>query len=325
MINIADIFNKQQLVAEILKTLPPLHTHVLDNVYSTTRQHPFAHIGIQEIQGITGSVPIVRRGAPGVPVGQQDMKMDIIEPHPIKVYDTISAVDANNLKSMGTTGYRAFLASKLDVMRRKIRATTEALAAQSLTGKISYPARLENGQTATYEIDFGSTFSYTPTTTWDSGSITDILGDLINIESIIQRQGYGQSLKIWAGKDAYLAAAAKAEAVPAGQNASIPVKVTEKGINIAGYTIELVNQFYYMPDGTTKPVIDPKSIVVFDASAGFTLYYLAIDDFKAGLQALPLFTKSFMSEDGTALKVQAESKPLPVPVVKAICEAQVLN
>jgi len=324
MIDIANIFNKQQLVAEVLKTLPPLQTKVVSDVYKTTRQHPFAHIGVQEIQGITGSVPVVRRGAPGVPVGQQELRINFIEPQPIKVYDTISAVDANNLKSMGATGYKAFMASKLDIMRRKIRATTEALAAQSLTGQISYPARLENGQTGTYEVEFGSPLSYTPSTAWNSASVKDILEDLINIESIIQKQGYGQNIRFWAGKDAYLAAAAKAQAVPAGQNAAIPVKVSEKGIQIAGYTIELVNQFYYMPDGTVQPVVPPNSIVAFDASAGFTLFYLAIDDFDAGLQATPLFTKSFKTEDGAALRLQAESKPLPVPVVKAICWATVL-
>ena len=324
MVKITDIFNRQQLVAEVLKSLPPLTTRVVNGIYKTTRQHPFAQIGVEEVQGIAGSVPVVRRGAPGVPVGQQDVKVNYIEPQPIKVYDTISAVDANNLKAMGSQGYRAFLASKLDTMRRKIRATTEALAAQSLNGSIDYPARLENGQTGVYQVEFGSPLSYTPQTTWNSASITDILGDLINIEAAIQKQGYGQSITFWAGRDAYLSVAAKAEAVPAGRNAAIPVSVNEKGVNIGGYTIELVNQYYYMPDGSTVPVVPPNKIIAFNPSAGFTLFYLAIDDFDAGLQATPLFTKAFKTEDGGAMRVQAESKPLPVPVVKAICWAEVL-
>ena len=322
---LADIFNKQQIVAEALKTLPPLHTKVVNEIYKDTRQHPFAQIGVKDIQGITGSVPVVRRGAPGIPIGQQDVSINYIEPQPIKVTDSVSAGDANNLKAMGAQGYKAFLASKLDTARRTIRSTTEALAAQSLSGAINYPARLENGQTGTYQVDFGSPLSYTPATTWDTAAIKDMLGDLINVEALIQKQGYGQTVRFWAGKDAYLAVAAKAQALPAGRNNAIPVSVTTKGINIGSYTLELVNQNYHMPDGSTVPIIPANQVMAFDPSAGFTLFYLAIDNFKAGLQAMPLFTQAFQTEDGGAMKLQAESKPLPVPVVKAICWASVLS
>jgi len=152
MIELEKLLQNPKIVAEVIKTLPPIQTKVLDDVYTRKVNHPFPQIGIKEVQDVTGAVPVVRRGAPGVPVSGGDASISFIEPQLIKITDSVTAVDANNLKSMGAQGYRAFMAQKLDILRRKIKATTEALAAQSLTGKISYPIRLENGSSDTYEV-----------------------------------------------------------------------------------------------------------------------------------------------------------------------------
>jgi len=155
MTELQKLLQNPKIVAEVIKTLPPIQTKVLDDVYTRKVTHPFPQIGIKEVQDVAGAVPVVRRGAPGVPVSGGDASISYIEPQPIKVTDSVTAVDANNLKSMGAQGYRAFMAQKLDILRRKIKLTTEALAAQSLTGKISYPIRLENGQSDTYEVTQG--------------------------------------------------------------------------------------------------------------------------------------------------------------------------
>ena len=154
MIELQKLLQNPKVIAEVVKSLPPVKTKVLDDVYTRKVNHPFPQIGIKEVQDVAGAVPVVRRGAPGVPVSGRDSSITYIEPQPIKVNDSVTAADANNLKSMGAQGYRAFMAQKLDILRRKVKATTEALAAQSLTGKISYPIRLENGQNDTYEVAY---------------------------------------------------------------------------------------------------------------------------------------------------------------------------
>jgi len=322
MIELEKLLQNQKIIAEVVKTLPPLKTKVVDEVYTRRVNHPFPQIGIKEVQDVTGAVPVVRRGTPGVPVTGGDSSITYIEPQPIKVTDSVTAVDANNLKSMGSQGYRAFMAQKLDILRRKIRATTEALAAQSLTGKISYPIRLENGQNDTYEVDFGSPLSYTPSSTWDSASLKDVYNQLVEIEAVLQEEGIAQNVTFWAGKSAFMELVGKVQDL--STNTVPKPEVSGNKINLFGYTIEMVNQKYRLPDGTLKPVVPDNKLVAFDKNAGFTLFYLAVDNFKAGLQAVPMFISSYQTQDGSSFVIQAESKPLPVPIVKAICWAQVL-
>ncbi|WP_456436958.1 major capsid protein [Desulfurobacterium sp.] len=322
MVELERLLQNPKIVAEVIKTLPPIQTKVLDDVYTRKVNHPFPQIGIKEVQDVAGSVPVVRRGAPGVPVSGGDASISYIEPQPIKVTDSVTAVDANNLKSMGSQGYRAFMAQKLDILRRKIKATTEALAAQSLTGKISYPIRLENGKSDTYEVDFGSPFSYPIATTWDAADLKTVFSQCVEIEAILQEEGIAQSVTFWAGKSAFMELVGKVQNLTT--NAVPKPEVKGNKINLWGYEIEMVNQKYRLPDGTLKPVVPDNQIVAFDKNAGFTLFYLAIDNFKAGLQAVPMFISSYQTQDGSSFVIQAESKPLPVPIVKAICWATVL-
>ena len=323
MMELDKLIQNPKIIAEVIKTLPPIHTKVLDEVYSHKVNHPFQQIGIKEVQDVTGAVPVVRRGAPGVPVSGGDASISYIEPQPIKVTDSVTAVDANNLKSMGTQGYRAFMAQKLDILRRKIKLTTEALAAQSLTGKISYPIRLENGQNDTYEVDFGAPLSYTPSKTWDSADLRTVFNQLVEIEAVLQEEGIANGVTFWAGKSAFMELVGKVQNL--NTNTVPRPSVEGNKINLFGYTIEMVNQKYRLPDGTLKPVVPDNQIVAFDKNAGFTLFYLAIDNFKAGLQAVPMFISSYQTQDGSSYVIQAESKPLPVPIVKAICWATVLS
>ena len=322
MLELEKLLQNQKVIAEVIKTLPPLKTKVIDEVYTRKVNHPFPHIGIKEVQDVTGAVPVVKRGAPGVPVSGGEASITYIEPQPIKVTDSVTAVDANNLKSMGAQGYRSFMAQKLDILRRKIRATTEALAAQSLEGKISYPIRLENGKEDVYEVDFGSPLSYTPPKTWDSASLKDVFNQLVEIEATLQEEGIAQNVTFWAGKSAFMELVGKVQEL--NTNTVPKPEVNGNKINLFGYTIEMVNQKYRLPDGTLKPVVPDDKIVAFDKNAGFTLFYLAVDNFKAGLQAVPMFVTSYQTQDGSSFVIQAESKPLPVPVVKAICWATVL-
>jgi len=332
MIELARLINNEKLIAKTLASLPPLNTKVLDEVYPASRriQHPFAQIGIQEISETTQTVPLVRRGAPGVPISSDGGSVTYIEPQPIRIEDSIGAREANDIKVLGSN-WQEFLRNKLDIIRRKVRATTEALAAQSLTGKIQYPLILENGAYTTYEVDFtrGGTVpvkTYTPSTLWDDSSATlsGVVRDLIGMAEKLQEDGYGNNLKFWAGSKAFTAL--MNIVLGARTERKITATVDKHVVNVAGFEVELVTNTYTNPQtGTTVKVVPDNQILVWDVSAPFTLYYLAIDHFKAGLKATPLFVYSYESERGDTLKIFAESKPLPCPVVKAILWATVTS
>ncbi len=332
MIELQKLINNPQIVAEKLSQLQPLPpSKVMDRVFPADKRktHPFAQIGIEEISDLIQTVPLVRRGAPGVSLNQVTGLTMYIEPQPIRIEDRIGANEANNIKALGKS-YDEYLNALLDRIRLKVRATTEALAAQSLNGVIQYPLLLENGAYTTYEVDFtrGGTNpinTYTPTVTWDNQNATlgTILDDLVAIKETLQEYGWGENLIFWAGKSAF--SALKKVLFATKTESKIKVTIEQQNIDVAGFVIEQFSYTYRNPQtGQRVKIVNDKELLVWDADAPFRLFYLAIDHFKAGLQAMPLFLWSYESERGDALNIFAESKPLPCPVVKAICKAQVV-
>ena len=324
--DVLKLFNNKQVIAEALKELPPLRTPVIDNVFTTKKQHPLAQIGVDYIKDLTETKPLVKRGAPGVPVGSGTDSVMYLEPHPVKVVEQITGKEANDLKVLGKD-YKSFVAQKLDRMRRVIRLTTEALSAQALRGQIQYPIYTENGVLDTYIVDFTNggeitPVNYTAPTRWTSAtSVSTILDDLVNITEQMQQKGYGYNVRIWAGRTAFREVVRLAENVSA--KSKVDVRIESRSVNVAGFEIELMNAVVKLPDGTTQKVVNDNEILVFDKDAPFTLYYLAIDDFDAGLRPEPMFVKAYKDQSRGTVIVQAESKPLPVPVLNAIAWATV--
>ncbi len=321
MIEVQKLFNNQRVISEVLKSLPPLRTPVVDEIFTTKKLHPLPQIGVEYIKDITESLPLVKRTANGVTIGSETDSVMYIEPHPIRVIERISAKEANDLKSLGKD-YQTFVAQKLDRMRRAIRLTTEALCSQALRGQIQYPIMTENGTLDTYIVDFTNSgentpVSYTAQTPWANvNNISQILDDLINVSEKLQERGYGYNLKIWAGKNAFRKVVELAANL--GAKSKIDVRIESRSVNVAGFEIELMNKVVRLPDGTTQKVVKDNEVLIIDKDAPFTLYYLAIDNFDAGLKASNVFVKAYKEPSGTSVVVMAESKPLPVPVLNAI-------
>jgi len=335
MINLDRLINNPQIIAKTLKDLPPLQTAVLDAVYpaASRRMHPFAQIGIDEVADTVMTVPVVRRGAPGVPLDQADKgPITYIEPQPIRIEESIGAKEANDIRVLGQD-WQQFLSQKLDRIRRKVRATTEALAAQSLTGTIQYPLLLENGQYTTYEVDFtrggaNPTLSYDAPVKWNDASATldKVIWDLMEIVRLMQEHGFGSRVRFWAGRVAYSQLMSLVQAANVQKKATaLTASIEGPTINVGGFTVELANWTYKNPQtGNAETIVPDDKLLAWDQDAPFTLFYLAIDHFKAGLKPIQLFVYGYQTERGDAYKIFAESKPLPCPVVKAICWATVI-
>ena len=75
--------------------------------------------------------------------------------------------------------------------------------------------------------------------------------------------------------------------------------------------------------GNERNVVD-KSVIMVALDAPFKLFYCAIDDVDAGLKAMPFFTKTVKMDNPSGFDLIGISKPIPVPVVRAICTAEVV-
>ncbi|HOP33236.1 MAG TPA: major capsid protein [Candidatus Hydrothermia bacterium] len=324
-INLRQYFTPKA-IADTLEKLPPLSTPVIDKIYPepSRKQHQFPVLGFSEIKKVVKNVPVVRRGSVAVSVEGDTGAMTYIEPQPIEVSTFMSAKELNDMKLLSDKGIQEHIADKIDFLRRVVRKTTEALAAQSLTGEISYPMKTATGYD-TYTVNFGSTFSYTITTRWDDSSkkLSGVLDDLIGISEAISENGYS-NIVFLAGSGAFSALANLVLSTMA--ETKIAAQITEKNIVVAGFTVELMNSKYVdLTTGDTKYAVPTNKICAVSLDAPNTLYYCAIDDIEAGLVAMPFFATPDTKKNPSGVEIIGKSKPLPVPVVDAICWATVTS
>lgn len=303
-----------------LEALPVLETFIMDLIYGNRITHPLPVLGVDELLSITGNVPVVRRGTAAYPLAGESKGITYLEPQPVDVSSFLGAVDLNNLKLLGDQGIEYWVRGKVDTQRRAVRSTTEALACQSLSGAISYPMKTDAGLD-TYTVNFGTILSQAISVKWDHADkgLELILLDLIAMGNTIKQAcGYGSKIVYLAGQTAYIALAKKVLAV---QDAKINAQVTEKGITIAGFTVLLAEGGYknLANNGAWVPSVADKNIVAVAVDAPFKLFYCALDDLDANLLPMPFYSKPIKLDNPSGYNIIGMSKPVPVPVPKAIC------
>ncbi|WP_029896821.1 major capsid protein [Desulfohalovibrio reitneri] len=315
-------------VAARLKSLPKLKTSILDLVYQIRRRHPFAMVAAEDITELGVAQPLVMRGAPSLRMGGSPTAVGMYEPYEVSLHRDLTAAAMNDLKQLGRDGIQTHLANLDDSMRRASRATAEGIAATSLTGTISWPVQNESGSFQTYEVQFGSPHSHTPSTLWDAAEakIRQVFADLQAMETLITDSGYASTVVFLAGSSAYTALLALSEAYAENPRAKLRVDVSEEGISIGGYLVKRMSEKYRNPQtGVSTPKVPSTKICAVGTDAPFSLFYCAIDDLDGKLQPLPYFSKPVKLADPSVHRIIGKSKPFPVPVVKAICWATVTS
>ena len=326
MLDIRGLFTREAIVARLL-ALPPILTPAMDSVFTDRPQHPLPLVGKDYILQAAAALPLVRRGAASVAAAPPSGAIDFYEPLPVRPSVTVTGAELNNLQLLDGRGMEAWAIEKTDYLRRRVRATTEALCALATTGKITYPVKLEGGGFENWFIDFGNVLSVTPDKLWsaDGASIKDVMRLLVNMRKAIQMAGFASGgLEIWAGDDAFNTLFGLAENLKS--TAQIRVEITEMGIQLGGFLVKLRTEQWKNPDtGTLTPYVPAKGLRMIAKDAGHRLPYCALDDLDAKLLALPFFIKPIVTKDPSGYKLVAESKPFPVVNVNGICEATVLS
>lgn len=312
-------------IAQRLQALPPIKSPAMDLIYPDRTQHPLAVLGVDEISEVAQTVPVVRRGSPSTPVVTDAREISYIEPLPLRPSTTLTAVDLNNFKLLDNSGRDVWIGAKMDLLRRIVHRSTEALCAQSLTGTITYPVKLQ-GSYDSYQVAFGTPQSYEPEKAWDdtAAKISDSFRTFTEMQVLLQEAGYGGQAEIWAGKNAFYALMILAEKVTS--TAKIRVEISAEGVFVGNYLVKLRAETYKNPEtGAFVQIVPDDKIVMVAKDANHRLFYCAVDDLDANLVPMPFFVKPIEQKDPSGIKLVAESKPLPVPVPKAICWAQVTS
>lgn len=306
-------------IARTIDRAPPLLAPVRNTVYTNAQTHPLPLIGLDEIQHVISNVPVVRRGTQAVAMNAGGSDILYIEPQGVDVSTFVSAAEMNNWRVLSGASIQSIIDSKVMRQQLTVRKTTEALCAQSLTGAISYPMKVDGGGTDTYEIDFGAPLTVTPALTWDHADATveTMYLHLVAMDEAIQAKGWGGNLLTFAGKTAFskLIVAANAGA----ENNAIKVRVDKDSVWLGTYQIKMTAATYKDASGVATKEIPDNSLCMVDLAAPHTLWFLSIDDLEAGLVALPFFASPEYRRNPSGADILGRSKPLPAPVVKAIC------
>jgi hypothetical protein len=250
--------------------------------------------------------------------------MSFFEPLPIRPNTMVTGADLNNLKVLGREGLQAWSREKTDCLRKACRKTAEAMGAMALTGRVQWPVALEGGQYETWDVNFGSTLSFSPSVLISAtgAKIKDVFAILTGMAEKIEEEGFGGSLVTYAGKLAFSHLVGLAENVTS--TAKVNVSIAENTVTVGGYVVKRMAEKYRNPStGVMTAKVGDHQFVMVAKDGGHKMPYCAIDDLDGNLQAMPFFIKPITLKDPSGVKLVAESKPFPIVNTSAICAATV--
>jgi len=324
-LNLAQYFTLDQNIGR-LERLPEIKSPIMDIVYPEHKRtnYPRSIVALKDLPREVKNVPVIMRGTQAVPIGDKKSAGGY-EPFPIEVSMTLTAADLNDLIATGfSTNAQAEIDQKVDRMRKTTHATTEALAAQSLTGKIQYPVRgalADNSEL--YAADFGATKTHAAAKAWNNNSITlaDIIKDCLAMGDKARGNSFGNALTVMVNSSAFNLVINQILKQPTN---ILSLSVADNAISFPGFTLRRLASTYY--DYKTKqevPVIPDGKACAVATDAPHWLPYCAIDDIDAQLAPLPFFSKAVKIDNPSAWELYGKSKPFPVPIVDAICWADI--
>ncbi|MGD9809644.1 MAG: major capsid protein [Deferribacterales bacterium] len=323
-IDLRQIFSKAAFIRS-LNLLSPISSVAVDNIYKNVQNIANPVIPLADLFTQIKTVGLSTRGGKYIDLsGSTELGAKWVEPFPIKLKESLNGVELNNLKMLSETSIEAWRQQKINKVRQTNRATTEYQAVKALSGKIEMPVITDDGSSATYTVDYGTPATLTPAKAFNAvdASVETVEKFLLDMAAKVIESGYSE-VEFWAGKDVWFAIYALIQAVP--NDTRISAKVEGQTIITAAGKVKLRNELVYNPTSKAfEPTVAANKIMCIAMNAPHTLAYAAIDDLDGNLEAVPLFMKPIKDPEG-GWKILTESKPLPAPVIRAICWATAIS
>jgi hypothetical protein len=317
-----NFFTRIALLAA-LSRLPPLRTLVMDLVFpeAVRKNHPFDKLTWADLGLPTKNIPLITRGSVSYALTPSEGSVKIIDPANFTPSMFLSAADCNRINSLEAGGKQVLFDNYIDTLRKSIRKSTEALAIQAITGKISYDLRTADGGMDLYEVNFGAPKTVNVSAKWDAANtgFGDIIAGVGEITNNLQDTSDGTDIVHLIKFDVYKALANKA-----ATNKDM-IKVAEDHIMVGTSKFHLCNARYWSyKEKKYKEAIPDKSVITLAKDDAFSLFYCALDSFDADFAGMPFFVREVHTDDPEGVKFVGQSRPMPVPNVQAIRKTQVL-
>jgi len=308
---------------EALSRLPALKTPIMDLIFPepVRKNHPFDKLTWADLGLPTKNIPLITRGSVSYALTPAEGSIKLIDPANLTPSIFLSAADCNRINSLEPGGKQVLFDNYIDTLRKTVRKSTEALAVQAITGKISYDLRTADGGLDLYEVNFGTPKTVTVSTKWDAekAAFGDIIAGCGEIVDSLQETSDGTDIVHLIKMDVYKALANKA-----ATNKDM-IKVFEDHILVGTSKFYLCNSRYYSyKDKGYKAAIPDKCVITLARDDAFSLFYCALDSFDASFAGLPFFVREHQTDDPEGVKFIGHSRPMTVPNVSAIRKTQVL-
>jgi hypothetical protein len=275
-----------------------------------------SYIAVADIKREVGNVPVIRRGDTGIRP-RMESSVELIEPMPIELEDTFSAVELDEYERSSLAGKQQFIDEKLAQHLIIVRETTRALCIQAHSGTIDYAMKSGTGLVR-YRVTYGDgVITNIPNSKTPAAlTVGDLIGAINSGVTALREQMAGGPVELIAAPDLFSAIVTLVSSQKAF-NANVGAGYVELG----GFKIYLDTDSYVdiANDGTktTKSLVGDRKLMFRAVNGGQSLPYLKIDDVVMR-EAVPLysFTKDRSDQRGTDLFTK--SKPFPLINKRAI-------
>jgi hypothetical protein len=276
------------------------------------------HIMVQELEQEYGNVPVIRRGGLGVRP-ETGMSAKIIEPMPIEIDDTFTAVEVDDYERASDQGKQQMIDDRISGHLRIVRATTRALCAQAHRGTIDYMMQAGT-KMSRYEVEYGDIQGIPLTDTLAGLSIAKVIEVLNKLTTAIRDNAIGGPIEFIAAMDVFTAINS------AAANQKLYTAVPGPGkISIAGFEILQDNDTWFDIDDsgnqTKESMVEPLELMARAVNAGQKLPYLKLDDVVMN-QAVPFYAFTKIRTDQRGEDLFVKSKPFPLINRKGIAIAK---
>jgi hypothetical protein len=276
------------------------------------------HIMVRELEQEYGNVPVIKRGGLGVRP-ETGMSAKVIEPMPIEIDDTFTAVEVDDYERASDQGKQQLIDDRIAGHLRIVRATTRALCAQAHRGTINYMMQA-GSKMSRYEVEYGDIQGIPLPDTLAGLSIAKVIEVLNKLTTAIRDNGIGGPVEFIASMGVFTAINS------AAANQKLYTAVPGPGkISIAGFEILLDNDTWFDIDDsgnqTKKSMAEPLELMARAVNAGQKLPYLKLDDVVMN-QAVPFYAFTKIRADQRGEDLFVKSKPFPLLNRKGIAIAK---
>jgi hypothetical protein len=327
VIELERYFTYQANIARLKRLQPAAKTPVMDLVYPTAKQdlYPKSILYKEDLPAAVKNLPVIVRGSASYAVPGSKQQVDAYEPFPVEVTKEISDAKLNDLRNLTDEDVNSYLDLQVARLKEGCKATAEALASQSLSGKLAYGMQVSPGTFDDYKADFGNPKTHTIAKKWDISTTTlaDVFGDLSDMSDKIGEDGFDSTVVVLCGALAFKAAVS---VISAASKKGIEVSISANEINMPGFRLIRASgkHYNYKTKAWVKGIADTKVCAV-GTDAPFWFPYCSLDNAEANFKAMPFWTSVKRSVTGKGYVISGESKPFPVPIVNAICWADTVS